>query len=308
MRLPPGFFLFGLFKMKVRKGLIAAAGRGTRFLPVVKAYPKELIAILDKPNIQYLVEELLGAGVNEIGIVCRPGEKAIERYFTPDKELRKYLKQNNKESYLESLRLIWQKAKLRFIPQPPSLPYGNASPVLAAEKFLANQPFIYMFGDDLILEKKPGDYLRYLLKFFRQYQPAVILGVQKVPWEEVNRYASIKYAKDRRYPYRAVAVLEKLAADQAPSNMVQFGRFVVSAKIFPVLKAQKISRGNELWFADAVNTLAQKDIVLAVPIKKGEWLTTGDPLRWLKVNLELALRNKQISGELRQFLTSICSK
>jgi UTP--glucose-1-phosphate uridylyltransferase len=159
-----------------------------------------------------------------------------------------------------------------------------------------------MFGDDLILEKKPGNYLRYLIDFFEKYQPAIILGVQKVPWSEIDRYASIKYKKDKNCPFRAEAVLEKLPQNQAPSNVAQFGRFVVSSKIFAVLEKQGLSRAGELWFADAVNNLAQKDIVLAVPIVEGEWLTTGDPLRWLKANLKFALSREEYKKEIGEIL------
>ncbi len=288
---------------KVTKGIIAAAGRGTRFLPVTKAYPKELLAILDKPNIQYLVEEMIGAGISEINIVHRPGDKKIAQYFTPDQELKKFLKDNNKESFLSSLEEIWNKANIYFTPQDPNLPYGNASPILSVKKFIGDDPFVYMFGDDLVVEKKPGNYLASLIKTYQKYQPAVILGAQEVPWEEIDRYASIKYIDDPKYPHRAVEVLEKLPSNEAPSNVAQFGRFIVSNKIFPVLEKQELSRDNELWFADANNTLAKEDVAIAEPITDGEWLTTGDPLRWLKVNLVLALKDKKISADIKEFLT-----
>jgi len=255
----------------IKKGLIAAAGRGTRFLPVVKNYPKELVPILNKPNIQYLIEELIAAGVEEIAIVHRHGDSMLKRYFTPDAELEEYLKKTGKENALDSLRYIWKKVRIfRFIPQSPRLPYGNASPLLAAKAFLAKEPFVYMFGDDLILEDKPGNYLAHLIKVYQKYQPAVVLGAQKVPWSEINRYASIKYLQDKKYPHRAIEVLEKLPADQAPSNIAQLGRFIVSPKIFSVLAKQELSRGNELWFADAVNTLAKQDVAIAEPIKNGQ--------------------------------------
>ncbi len=287
----------------IKKGVIAAAGRGTRFLPLVKAYPKELVPILEKPNIQYLVEELLGAGVDQIAIVHRPGEKMIKKYFTPDLDWESYLKSTGKEGLLSSLKLIWEKVKVfKFIPQPPCLPYGNASPVLAAESFVGQDPFVFMFGDDLVLEKKPGNYLCHLIKIFEKYQPAVVLAAQKVPWQEIDRYASIKYVKDKKCPNRAVAVLEKLPAKEAPSNIAQFGRFVVSTKIFSVLAKQKVSRLGELWFADAVNTLASQDVVIAEPIKNDQWLTTGDPLRWLKANLEFGLKREGFQPELKKFL------
>ncbi|MDD5074076.1 MAG: hypothetical protein PHU92_02775, partial [Candidatus Shapirobacteria bacterium] len=227
----------------------------------------------------------------------------LAEYFTPDKELESFLKENDKESFLESLKNIWCQAKIYFTPQDPKLPYGNASPILSVKNFVGDDPFVYMFGDDLVVEEKPGDYLSCLISIYQKYQPAVVLGAQKVPWEEINRYASIKYVADPKYPNRAVEVLEKLPPDKAPSNIAQFGRFVVSNKIFPVLAKQGLSRDNELWFADANNTLAREDIVIAEPITSGEWLTTGDPLRWLKVNLVLALKNPNLSAGIKEFLT-----
>ena len=133
----------------ITKAVIAAAGRGTRFLPVVKSYPKELVPILSKPNIQYLIEEAIGAGVTEIAIIHRLGENSIEKYFSPDADLEAYLTQNNKLAYLDSLKAIWSKCKLTFIAQPANLPYGNGSPVLAAKEFIDADDFVYMFGDDL---------------------------------------------------------------------------------------------------------------------------------------------------------------
>ena len=135
--------------MSVTKCVIAAAGRGTRFLPVVKSYPKELVPILSKPNIQYLIEEAIGAGITEIAIVHRLGENTLEKYFSPDSDLEKYLTDNNKLEYLDSLKNIWAKAKLTFIEQNPDLPYGTGSPLLSAKKFVGLDPFIYMYGDGL---------------------------------------------------------------------------------------------------------------------------------------------------------------
>lgn len=289
---------------KIRKGLIAAAGRGARFLPVVKGYPKELVPILSKPNIQYLVEELIGAGVNEIAIVHRHGNLMLKRYFTPDSELENYLKKTGKENFLDSLRQIWKKAKIRFIPQSRRLPYGNASPILAAKGFIGSGPFIYLYGDDLILEKKAGGYLRHLIEVFEKYQPAIAAGAIKVPLKAISSLSSVKYAKDKKYLHRVERVIEKPLPVQVYSNVSLIGRFVVSSKIFPVLAEQKIARG-ELWFTDAVNTLARQNVVIAEPVLKGKWLTTGDPLRWLKANIEFGLKDKNISQELKKFLKSL---
>lgn len=287
---------------RVKKGVIAAAGRGTRFLPVTKAYPKELVPILEKPNIQYLVEELLAAGVEEIAIVHRHGNNQIKRYFSPDPELEEYLKTNQKEAFLESLRLIWKKARvLKFIPQSPKLPYGSASPILAAKSFLGQSPFVFMYGDDMVVEKKPGAYLKNLIKIFQQQSNVkVVAAASPVSWEEIDRYSSIKY-KNGGLPYQIDKVFEKLPRDQAPSNITLFGRFVVSPEIFSVIQKQTLSKG-ELFFTDAVNALAQTGIVIGQPVKDAQWLTTGDPLRWLETNLVVGLSHPQIGPELKKFL------
>jgi len=294
--------------VKINKGVIAAAGRGTRFLPTTKGYPKELVPILQKPNIQYLVEELLGAGVDQIAIVHRHGDNKIKRYFTPDPDLEKYLKKNGKEHLLDSLRQIWKKSKvLKFIPQSPKLPYGSSSPILAAKSFIGKDSFIFMYGDDMVVESKPGTYLKSLIEIFGKYQARVVAGASTIPWAEINRYSSVKFKEKGSYPHQIDQVFEKLPRDKAPSNITLFGRFVVNPKIFSVLQKQRLSQG-ELFFTDTVNALAQTDVVIAQPIKNAQWLTTGDPLRWLKANIIVGLKDKAIKTDLKTFLEKTLGK
>ncbi len=290
---------------KVTKAVIAAAGRGTRFLPTVKAYAKELVPIINKPNIQYLIEEAIAAGITEICIVHRHGEKTIKRYFAPDNDWENYLKSVNKSDSLDSLRTIWKKlTTLKFVPQHLHLPYGNASPLLAAKSFISNDPFVYMFGDDLIVEKETGRYLSKMISTFEKFSPSVVVSVKDVGPEEIVRYGSAKYVKDAKYPNRISGMYEKLPASEAPSFFGQGGRFVVdAAKLWPVLATQGLSRDNELWFADAVNTLAGNDVVLTEATDdRSDWMTTGDPLRWLKANLAVAMLNDQIGPEIKEFV------
>jgi len=188
--------------MSITKCVIAAAGRGTRFLPVVKSYPKELVPILSKPNIQYLIEEAIGAGITQIAIVVRNSEHSIEKYFTPDPDLEKYLTDNNKLQYLDSLKAIWSKAKLTFIEQPTDLPYGTGSPLLTAETFVDDQPFIYMYGDDLTVEPTPGQFLTKMIQKYEQYQADEIIAVKDVGKNEIAKYGSAKYIDDPKYPNR----------------------------------------------------------------------------------------------------------
>jgi len=290
----------------IKKAVITAAGRGTRFLPVVKTYPKELIAVLEKPNIQYLVEEAIGAGVTEIAIVHRFGDNSIEKYFTPDPDLEAYLIKNNKLNYLDSLKTIWSKVKLTFIPQTPDLPYGNGSPLLAAKEFIDGQDFIFMFGDDLTLEPIPGQFLSKMVATFEKYHPAEVIAVKDVGPEEIVRYGSAQYIEDSQYPNRICAMLEKLPADQAPSTFGQGGRYVVSSKVISILESQGVSRDNELWFADASNTMAKNDVVMTQAFEGEEdWVTTGDPLRWLKANILLAIKYSPYKDDLREFLKTL---
>lgn len=293
---------------KVTKAVIAAAGRGTRFLPTVKGYAKELVPIINKPNIQYLIEEAIAAGITDLCIVHREGETTIKNYFTPDSDLEKYLESVNKTEYLDSLKNIWTKLKtLEFIPQDTSLPYGNASPLLSAKSFIGNDSFVYMFGDDLTVEKDTGRYLKKMISTFEQYSPAIVASVKDVGPIEIIRYGSAKYLEDPKYPNRISGMYEKLPASEAPSFFAQGGRFVVdAAKLWPVLTTQSTGKGNELWFADAVNTLAANDVVLTEATDiESDWMTTGDPLRWLKANIAIALNDETIASDLKGFIKNI---
>ncbi|MCX6727057.1 MAG: sugar phosphate nucleotidyltransferase [Candidatus Shapirobacteria bacterium] len=290
--------------MPITKAVITAAGRGTRFLPVVKAYVKELIAILDKPNIQYLVEEMIGAGITDIAIVKRPGSSELEKYFTPDSELEKYLTENNKLAMIDSLKFILSKAKITFIDQTPDLPYGNGTPILAAADFIGTDSFVYAFGDDLSIEAIPGTFLSQMITTFAKYQPSSVIAVEEVPPSEINRYASMKYIDDPLYPHRISGLFEKLPAETAPSLFGQGGRFILSNIYIDTLKNTAISKG-ELWLTDASNFLAKNGIVLTQTLPHGVWMTTGDPLRWLKANIILGLKHPVIGPELKKFLDTV---
>jgi len=287
----------------ISKAVITAAGRGTRFLPVVKSYPKELVPILAKPNIQYLVEEAIGAGITQIAIVHRPGENAIKNYFTPDLELEKYLQENNKMAYLDSLKAIWEKVTFSFFAQGPELPYGNGSPILAAKEFIGTDSFVYMFGDDLIVEPTPGQYLTQMITSFDKYQTDAIVSTQEMPTEEMKRYGAVVPHSNPSAPHKISALLEK--TDPPPSNFAVVGRYVISNKIMDVIKNQGTSKDNELWLADGLNTLTQTGVVVDEPITNGVWMTTGDPLRWLEANIAVALQDPNFKDDLLQFIKTL---
>lgn len=279
--------------MPITKAVIACGGYSTRFLPSVKTYAKQLVPILDKPQIQWVIEELIGAGITQIAIVHRDGEKSLISHFTPDPELDQYLKDTGKEKCLDSLRFIWNKIKnLQFLPQTKEYPYGNGVPILVAKDFIGSDPFVYLWGDDITIEDTPGQFLQGAISLFDQHQPAAVEGIQWMPDSELYRYGTVKFTENPKIPGQISALMEKLPVDQAPSNYIQGGRFIVSPKLIDTLKHTAVARG-ELWFADAINYLSQNDLVLTHDYQKNHalWATTGDPLNWLRVNLLLAKKH-----------------
>lgn len=290
--------------MPITKAVIAAGGWSTRFLPAVKVYAKQLVPILDKPQIQWVMEELVGAGITNFAIVHRESEETLKQFFAPNAELDTYLKSTGKESAMDSYNVLTSKIKsLQFLPQTKAFPYGNGTPILVAKDFIGSDPFIYLWGDDMTIEAVPGTFLHGAISLFEQYSPAAVECVQAVPWEQVYRYGTVKYQDDPQYPHRISGLFEKLPQDQAPSNIIQGGRFVVSPKIIDVLEHTAVAKG-ELWFADAINSLCQSDVVIThnYTENNAEWSTTGDPQNWLKTIITLALKNENYASIVNQAL------
>lgn len=279
----------------VNKAVIAAAGHGTRFLPATKVQPKEILPLVDKPIIQYLVEEAVDSGIDEIIIVTRAGGTAVEDHFDSNFELEHALQQDNKTERLEKVKRLQTMANFAFVRQHRDLPYGNATPLLAAQHLIQDEPFVYMFGDDLVQSEVPAT--KQMITTFEQEDPAAILAVQQVPWEEVERYATIAFKQGRQVE----EIKEKLPPEEAFSNEVQFGRFVLTDQVIETAREMPLGREEELWLTDAINKVAQQEKVLATSID-GEWLTTGDPLRYMKAMIKFALQRPKLEEELRSFL------
>lgn len=283
--------------MRVKKAVIAAGGWSTRFLPTVKIFAKQMMPMLDKPQIQWVMEELVAAGIEEIMVVHREGEESLKRYFEEDLELNEYLAKTGKTEVMDSWKKLKTKIKrLEFAPQLWSMPYGNGTPALIAKEFVGDDNFVYVYGDDMVIEDKQGDFVTKLIDIFEREKAAVVVGCQEVGKEEISRYSSVIY-KNGGVENQMEGVVEKPKAEEAPSLMTMFGRFVFSAKIIEELERTEISRG-ELWTTDAVNGLAKTDLVIGEPISGGRWMTTGDTLNWLKANLVLGLRDERYREEL----------
>ncbi|NMB91551.1 UTP--glucose-1-phosphate uridylyltransferase [candidate division WWE3 bacterium] len=286
---------------KITKAVITAGGLGTRFLPATKSIPKEMLPIIDKPIIHYLVEELALSGIKEVIIITRPGFSTFNEYFKEEKELIKKLQKSGKKELANTLKSITKMCKVTLKTQNAELPYGNASPMLAAEEFInKGESFVYMFGDDLTLCKVPAT--KQMIDVFIKQKAKAVLAVQKVPREEVNLYGVVSYKKNASYKYEIDNLIEKPSVEEAPSQMAQFGRFVFSYDVIEEAKHTTLGKGNELWVADVLNKMAHEGKkVIAQPVK-GEWLTTGDPLRFIKTTLKFAVKRPEIKKDLLEFI------
>lgn len=291
-------------QIKITKAIIAVAGYGTRFLPATKNQPKEMLPIIDKPIIHYLVEECVNSGITNIILVCRFGQHIIEDYFDNHSELEHYLEANGKIEDLKKIKNIPEMANFIYVRQKKNLPYGNGSPILAAKNLIDNdESFVFMFGDDLVISKIPAT--KQLIEVFQKYSADAVLGVQKMAWPEVKKYGVIKYKKYTKIN-EIESIVEKPSIEEAKkkfSNKVQFGRFVFNYKIIKVLENLPLGKNQELWLTDAINLLAQNknNKVIAQPIK-GMWFTTGDPLNYLKTTIEYAFLRKDLKDEFIKFL------
>lgn len=287
--------------MKITKAVIAAAGLGTRFLPATKSIPKEMLPIIDKPTIHYLVEELSLSGIKEVIIITRPGFNTFHEYFKDEKERIKILQKTGKADLAKILYDIPRMAKIILKPQDANLPYGNASPMLAAQKYIKKgESFVYMFGDDMTLSDVPVT--KQLIEVFNKQKAKAVLAVQKVTKEEVHLYGVVTYKKNAKYKYEIDNLVEKPALKDAPSQMAQFGRFVFSYDVIEETKHTALGKGNELWVADVLNKMAHEGKkIIAQPVK-GEWLTTGDPLRFIKTTLKFAMKRKDLKDNLLKFV------
>ncbi len=292
-------------KKKVTKAVIAVAGYGTRFLPATKNQPKEMLPLIDKPIIQYLVEECVDSGIENIILVTRFGQSVMENHFDTNAELEQQLKANGKIELLKKVQRVSQMANIVYVRQRKHFPYGNGTPLLAVRDLIEKgEHFIYMFGDDLVKSKVPA--VKQMINLWKKNQSSVILGAQEVPLEEVKRYGIVKLKKGSKN--LVDSIVEKPDPKKAPSRLAQFGRFVLNRKIIDILwdnyEKGNLGKDDELWLADAIHEYAKTKKALVAPID-GKWVTAGDPLRWLKATVEFALDREDFGKEFKEYLKSL---
>jgi UTP--glucose-1-phosphate uridylyltransferase len=285
--------------MKVTKAVIAAAGFGTRFIPATKALPKEMLPIVDKPIIQYLVEEAVASGITDIIIVTRSGSQTLENHFDCSHELESHLTSQNKLKLLEQVKKISELANIAYVRQEKNRPYGNGTPLLSAKPFInADETIAYMFGDDIILSSVPG--LKQLIDVYNKYTPAAVIAVQKKPLDEIGAYAIPKFkpGTDRN---EIESIIEKPTPEEITSDLAQLGRFIISPSVIRALETQEPGRGQELWLTDAFDNVAKSESVIVHELQ-GRWFTTGDPLNFLKTTVAFALKNNCIGQSFADYL------
>jgi UTP--glucose-1-phosphate uridylyltransferase len=288
--------------MKVRKAVIPAAGLGTRFLPATKAQPKEMLPVVDKPAIQYVVEEAVRAGLSDILIITGRGKRPIEDHFDRSVELENFLEARGKFDELKQVREISEMASIHYIRQRDPLGLGHA--VLVAEDHVAGEPFAVLLGDDLISESTP--LLQDMLKIHERYGRSVI-AVQEVARDEISMYGSVEpeFVQDRLA--RVVSIVEKPLPDDAPSNLAVIGRYVLSPEIFDSLRTAEPGKGGEMQLTDALNDLAQDQVVYAYVFEDGRF-DVGNKLDYLKAMIELAVDREDVGEVIREYLADLVQR
>lgn len=282
---------------KIRKAVIPAAGFGTRFLPATKATPKEMLPIVDKPVIQYIVEEALQSGIEEILIISGHAKRAIEDHFDTNTELEVQLKKQGKADLLRTVQSI-SNINIHYIRQKHMRGLGDA--VLCAKSFIDDEPFAILLGDDLVYSpQKPG--LRQMLEVYNEFN-GTILGCQEVPQEQVSSYGIIAgTATDDPNVIKVVDMVEKPSVAEAPSRLAALGRYIVTPDVFEVLKRIKPGKGGELQLTDALRIMAQREAVYAYTLQ-GKVYDTGNKLGYLKATVEYALRRDDFGKEFKEYL------
>lgn len=283
-------------RAEVRKAVIPAAGLGTRFLPATKASPKEMLPLVDKPLIQYVVEEAVASGIQDIIVVTGRGKRAIEDHFDRSVELEENLKGNGKAQLLSQIKHISNLANFCYVRQSEALGLGHA--VLCAQHLIGDEPFAVMLGDEIFDAPVPG--LAQLIHTYKKRRGAV-LGVREVPHHEVNRYGIISPKEAGDGLYQVKDLVEKPAPSDAPSNLAVIGRYVLPPEIFPILRKTRPGKNGEIQLTDALKELAKHSPMYALALK-GNRYDAGDKLGFLIATVEFALKNPTLGADFADYL------
>jgi len=284
--------------MTIQKAVIPAAGLGTRFLPVTKSMPKEMLPIIDTPAIHYVVKEAVETGIDDIIIITGRGKRAVEDYFDESPEMEMYLAKHNKTDLLHTIHDISSMANVHYIRQKE--PKGLPDAILAAEKHIGDEPFAVLLGDDIIISQTPCT--QQLVDVYKKYHSSV-LAVQDVPKEKISRYGSVKATLLPSTPelYHVEHIVEKPKIQDAPSTLASIGRYVFTPEIFDAMKNTKPGVNNELQIADSINILCQTQQVYACAFK-GKRYDIGDKLGYVQAIIDFALKNEELKTGISEYI------
>ena len=285
--------------MKIKKAIIPAAGLGTRFLPATKAQPKEMLPIVDKPTIQYIIEEAAQSGIEDIVIVNGRNKGSIEDHFDRSVELELELGNKGKSEALDMVKSISEMANIYFIRQKKPLGLGHA--VLSAQKFIGNEPFAVLLGDDVVISKTPA--LKQMMDIYKEYK-APIVGVQTVAHEVTYQYGIVngKAVDDR--VYKVKDLVEKPPVDEAPSDVAILGRYILTPEVFSYLENQEKGAGGEIQLTDALKRMAKDGAVYAYDFK-GHRYDCGDKVGFIQASIEFGLRRPDLSEGLEAYIRKL---
>ena len=288
--------------MTVKKAIIPAAGLGTRFLPATKSQPKEMLPIVDKPTLQYIIEEAIESGIEEILIITGRNKKSIEDHFDKSVELELELEQKGKIEMLEMVRDISNMVNINYIRQKEPKGLGHA--IHCAKSFIGNEPFAVLLGDDIVDAKTPC--LKQLINTYDEYK-TTILGVQEVAKEDTDKYGilDVKHIEDR--VYKVKDMVEKPSVESAPSNIAILGRYIINPSIFDILENQAPGKGGEIQLTDALKTLSTQEAIYAYNFE-GRRYDVGDKFGFLEATIDFALKRDELRDDLLNYMKEVVEK
>ncbi|MDF9406965.1 MAG: UTP--glucose-1-phosphate uridylyltransferase [Pelotomaculum sp. PtaB.Bin013] len=287
--------------MKVRKAIIPAAGLGARFLPATKAQPKEMLPIVDKPTIQYIVEEAIESGIEDILIITGRNKRAIEDHFDKSVELEYQLKEKGKFDLLKLVQDISELVDIYYVRQKEPLGLGHA--IYCARQFVGDEPFAVLLGDDIIRSKVPC--LKQMINLYEDLQ-STIIAVHEVPREDVSKYGIINAIPENETVFRLIDLVEKPPVESAPSRLAVMGRYIINPRIFSILAETKPGAGGEIQLTDALKVLCREQLMYGLAYE-GRRYDVGDKLGYLQATVEFALARPDLADGFREYLKTVCT-
>ena len=289
-------------RKKVKKAIIPAAGLGTRFLPATKSQPKEMLPIVDKPTLQYIIEEAVESGIEEILIVTGRSKKSIEDHFDKSVELELELEQKGKDEMLKMVQDISNMVNIHYIRQKEPKGLGHA--IHCAKSFIGNEPFAVLLGDDIVDSEKPC--LKQLIEAYDEYKTS-ILGVQKVKKEDTDKYGILDVKHIENRVYKVKDMVEKPKVEESPSNIAILGRYIITPAIFDILENQEPGKCGEIQLTDALKTLSENEAIYAYNFE-GKRYDVGNKLGFLEATVDFALKRDELKDDFMKFLEGKVNK